>query len=85
MLAAVVIPVHANASQQTLEYLNTAFQGESNAAHCYEEFAKKADSEGHIQAARLFKAAAKAESISRENHKQAILALGGKHFTSQAT
>ncbi len=78
VLLAAVIPVQAKVSQQTLDNLNTAFQGESNAAHRYEAFAKKADAEGHGQAARLFRAAAQAESIHKENHKQAILALGGK-------
>lgn len=78
VLGAAVIPLQAKVSQQTLDNLNAAFQGESNAAHRYEAFAKRADSEGHIQAARLFRAAAKAESIHKENHKQAILALGGK-------
>ena len=78
VLVAAVIPAQAKVSQQTLDNLNTAFQGESNAAHRYEAFAKQADAEGHRQAARLFRAAAQAESIHRENHKQAILALGGK-------
>lgn len=77
-LMAAVTPAQAKVSQQTLDNLNAAFQGESNAAHRYEAFAKKAESEGHNQAARLFRAAAKAESIHKENHKQAILALGGK-------
>lgn len=72
------LSVQAKVSPQTLENLNTAFQGESNAAHRYEAFAKKADAEGHGQAAHLFRAAARAETIHRENHKQAILALGGK-------
>lgn len=77
-LVAAVIPAQAKVSQQTLDNLNTAFQGESNASHRYEAFAKKAQEDGHAQAARLFRAAARAESIHRENHKQAILALGGK-------
>lgn len=77
-LAAAVIPVHAKVSQQTLNNLNAAFQGESNAAHRYEAFAKKADTDGYNQAARLFRAASRAESIHKENHKQAILDLGGK-------
>src|SRR3974377_925327 len=77
-LVAAVFPTQAKVSSQTLDNLNTAFQGESNAAHRYEAFAKKADAEGYAQAARLFRAAARAESIHRENHKQAILALGGK-------
>jgi len=76
-LIAVGVPARAKVSQQTLDNLNTAFQGESNAAHRYEAFARKADAEGHAQAARLFRAAARAESIHKENHKQAILALGG--------
>ncbi len=70
--------MEAEVSQQTLNNLNTAFQGESNAAHRYEAFAKKAETEGYAYAAHLFRAASKAESIHREAHKQAILALGGK-------
>lgn len=77
-LVAAVIPAQAKVSQQTLDNLNTAFQGESNAANRYEAFAKKADADGYPQAARLFRAAARAESIHKENHKAAILALGGK-------
>src|SRR5579859_4058468 len=77
-LMAAVIPTQAKVSQQTLNNLNAAFQGESNAAHRYEAFAKKADADGYSQAARLFRAASRAESIHKENHKQAILGLGGK-------
>ena len=77
VLIAAVTSAQAKVSQQTLDNLNTAFQGESNAAHRYEAFAKKADSEGQVYAARLFRAAARAESVHRESHKQAILALGG--------
>ena len=75
---AAVIPAQAKVSQKTLDNLNAAFQGESNAAHRYEAFAKKAEAEGYAHASRLFRAAAKSESIHRESHKQAILALGGK-------
>lgn len=77
-LVAAVTPVQAKVSQQTLANLNAAFQGESNAAHRYEAFAKKADAEGHTYAAKLFRAAARAEGIHRESHKRAILDLGGK-------
>lgn len=75
---AAVTTAQASVSPQTLDNLNTAFQGESNAAHRYEAFAKKADTEGHAYVARLFRAASKAESIHRETHKKAILELGGK-------
>jgi rubrerythrin len=74
---AAVVSAQAKVSQQTLDNLNAAFQGESNAANRYEAFAKKAESEGYAQAARLFRAAARAETIHKENHKQAIAALGG--------
>jgi len=75
---AAVTTAQASVSPKTLDNLNTAFQGESNASHRYEAFAKKADSEGYVYAARLFRAASKAESIHRESHKKAILELGGK-------
>lgn len=75
---AAVIPAKADVSPQTLDNLNAAFQGESNAAHRYAAFAQKAETEGHAPAARLFRAASRAESIHRDNHKQALLALGGK-------
>ncbi len=74
---AAVIPVRAEVSPQTLDNLNAAFQGESNAAHRYGVFAQQAQTEGNAYVARLFRAAARAESIHRESHKQAILALGG--------
>lgn len=75
---AAVIPAQAKVSDQTLNNLNAAFQGESNAQHRYEAFAKQADAEGKTYAAKLFRAAAKAESVHKESHQKAILALGGK-------
>lgn len=73
----------AQASDQTLKNLNTAFEGESNAANRYALFAKKADAEGHAQVAKLFRAASAAEAIHRETHKEAILDLGGTPATFQ--
>jgi rubrerythrin len=78
VLVAAVPPAEAKVSPQTLDNLNAAFQGESNAAHRYDAFAKQADGEGRAYVARLFRAASKAEAVHRENHKYAILALGGK-------
>lgn len=72
------LPVRAAVSQQTLNNLNTAYQGESNAANRYAKFAEKADAEGYAAAASLFRAAAALEAIHRDNHKRAIEALGGK-------
>ena len=73
----------SNAFPKTVENLNAAFQGESNASHRYAIFAKTADAEGHPYTARLFRAASRAEAIHRDSHKAAILALGGvvKEFT----
>jgi rubrerythrin len=60
----------------TLKNLQTAYNGESNAHVMYLEFAKKADQEGNKQVASLFRAAAKAEQIHRDNHAQVIQSMG---------
>jgi len=73
-----VTPVYAEVSQQTLDNLNTAYQGESNAAHRYEAYSKKAQAEGKAYAARLFRAVAMSETIHAESFKAAIVTLGGK-------
>lgn len=73
----------AKASEQTIKNLNTAFEGESNAANRYAAFAKKADAEGSAQVAKLFRAASAAEGIHRDTHKKAILELGGTPTTFQ--
>jgi rubrerythrin len=61
----------------TLENLQAAFDGESNAHAKYLEFAKKADEEGYKQVAVLFRATARAEEIHAANHKGVIEKLGG--------
>jgi rubrerythrin len=48
--------------------LKAAFAGESQANRRYLAFAKKADEEGFTQAAKLFRAAAEAETIHALNH-----------------
>jgi rubrerythrin len=55
----------------THENLMAAFAGESQASQRYQAFAKKADQEGHPQIARLFRAAAAAESVHAGNHLRA--------------
>lgn len=62
----------------TLENLQAAFNGESNAHAKYLAFAKKADEEGYQQVAVLFRAAARAEEIHASNHKAVIAKLGGE-------
>lgn len=61
----------------TLENLQTAFDGESNANAKYLAFAKKADDEGYTKVASLFRAAARAEEIHMSNHAQVIKKMGG--------
>ncbi len=53
---------------QTEENLEAAFAGESQANRRYLAFARKAEEEGHAQIARLFEAAAAAETVHALNH-----------------
>jgi rubrerythrin len=52
----------------TADHLKEAFAGESQANRKYLAFAKKAEEEGHNQIARLFRAAAEAETVHAHNH-----------------
>lgn len=52
----------------TLEDLKNAFAGESQANRRYLTFAQRADEEGFLQAAKLFRAAAEAETVHALNH-----------------
>ncbi len=61
----------------TLDNLQVAYDGESNAKVRYEAFAVKAEAEGYLGVAGLFKAAALSESIHAVKHAKAIEALGG--------
>jgi len=71
----VVPPVPAE--KTTLDNLQTAFDGESNANARYLAFAQKADAEGYGKVASLFRAAARAEQVHYERHAKVIKALGG--------
>ena len=53
---------------RTIENLKDAFAGESQANRRYLAFAEKAEKEGLTQAAKLFRAAAEAETIHALNH-----------------
>jgi len=53
---------------KTSENLKNAFAGESQANRTYLAFAKKAEKEGQPQIAKLFRAAAKAETVHALNH-----------------
>jgi rubrerythrin len=70
-------PATAN-NTKTLENLQTAFNGESNANAKYLAFAKKADEEGYTKVASLYRAAARAEEIHKNNHAEVIKKMGGE-------
>jgi rubrerythrin len=57
---------------KTEEALKEAFAGESQANRKYLAFAAKADQEGFPQVARLFRAAAEAETIHAHSHLRAL-------------
>jgi rubrerythrin len=61
----------------TKENLEEAFAGESQANRKYLAFAKKAETEGRPQIARLFRAAAEAETVHAHNHLRALGWLKG--------
>jgi rubrerythrin len=59
------------------EYLKQAFAGESQANRKYLAFAEAADKEGFPQVARLFRAAADAETVHAISHLKALKAIKG--------
>jgi rubrerythrin len=60
----------------TAENLKTAFAGESQANRKYLAFAIRADKEGYPQVARLFRAAAEAETVHALAHLQSLGGIG---------
>lgn len=63
-------------NNKTLNNLMEAFAGESQANRKYLSYAKKAESEGKINAAKLFKAASDAETIHALRHFQVAGKIG---------
>jgi len=61
---------------KSVDDLKAAFAGESQANRKYLAFAKKADEEGFTQAAKLFRAAAEAETVHAHNHLKAMDGVG---------
>jgi rubrerythrin len=72
-MAAMAAGAHA---ATTLENMQSAFNGESNAHARYVSFAAQADKEGYGEVASLFRAAARAEEIHAANHAAVIKGLG---------
>jgi rubrerythrin len=63
-----------------MDNLKEAFAGESQANRKYLAFAKKADAEGHTQIAKLFRAAADAETVHAHAH---LRVMGGISSTEE--
>lgn len=66
----------AGAATTTLENMQAAFNGESNAHARYLAFAKQADGEGYGEVASIFRAAARAEEVHANNHAVVIKEMG---------
>ena len=61
---------------KTEKNLGDAFAGESQANRKYLAFAKQADQEGHKQVAKLFRAAAEAETVHAHAHLRTLSGVG---------
>jgi len=68
----------------TLENLETAFSGESQANRRYLLFADKAEKEGYPEIARLFRATAEAETAHARNHLKTMGGIGATRDNLQA-
>ena len=61
--------------EKSIQNLKAAFAGESQANRKYLAFAEKAEQDGYPQVARLFRAAAEAETVHAHNHLRALKAI----------
>ncbi|MFA6450023.1 MAG: rubrerythrin family protein [bacterium] len=69
---------------ETEKNLEEAFAGESQANRKYLAFAAKAEREGYPQAARMFRAAAEAETVHAHAHLRALKAVGSTRENLEA-
>jgi rubrerythrin len=76
LMAICALTTAAGAATNTLDNMQAAFNGESNAHARYLAFAKQADAEGYGEVASLFRAAARAEEIHAGNHAAVIKEMG---------
>jgi len=70
------LPAAAAPASKTLDNLQAAYNGESNAGARYLASAKVADTEGFGATASLFRAAARAEEVHAASHARVIRSLG---------
>jgi rubrerythrin len=81
----VATQVNTKPESTTVKNLISAYNGESNAHVMYLAFAQKADGEGYKEVGSLFRAAARAEAIHRDNHAKVIQGMGGTPKNNIAT
>lgn len=77
----IMVPALSGAAEEvkpnkTLDNLQAAYNGESNASTKYQAYALQADKEGYHKAARLFRSAASAEQVHLKNHAEVIKSMG---------
>lgn len=72
--------IHGGSQMSSMDNLKEAFAGESQANRKYLAFAKKADEDGFKQIAKLFRAAAEAETVHAHNHLEI---MGGIKSTKE--
>ena len=75
-MGAYSVGASAATSTTTLQNMQAAFNGESNAHMRYLAFAEQADRENYGEVASLFRAAARAEGVHASNHAQVIKGMG---------
>ncbi len=75
-LFAIIVPAGAANAATTLENMQAAFNGESNAHLRYLAFAHRAEADGYGEVATLFRAAARAEQVHAANHAAVIKEMG---------
>lgn len=76
LVVAFAVAGTSSAGATTLENMQAAYNGESNAHARYLAFAKQAENEGYGEVASLFRAAARAEKIHATNHAAVIQEFG---------
>src|ERR1035438_2392282 len=65
-------------NEVTVKNLLTAFHSESDAHSKYTAYAARAESDGLLRAASMFRATARSEQIQAGNHARVIRRLGGE-------
>lgn len=71
-------------SSATAAHLAAAYETDVHARVRYLAFAQQADAEGHPDAARVFRAAARSEQVRAGRHADALRALGGEPVAAPA-